>query len=85
MTSLRHDAVTRFTSGSRQRRFEHLIRHCGLQECKPCMLRGIGDGCQVRFPKHTVTYILEIYFYDIQTRVLAAILKIVYIVFFILF
>ena len=38
----------RFTSRCRQRRFEHLIQHCGLQKCKLHMVREGGDGCQVR-------------------------------------
>ena len=48
MTSLRHDAVMRFTSRSRQRRFEHSIRCCGLRGRKPRIPRDVGDGCQVR-------------------------------------
>ena len=48
MTSVRHDAVTRFTSRGQQRRFEGSIRCCGLWERKPRTRKALGNGYQVR-------------------------------------
>ena len=48
MTSIRHDDMTHFMSQGRQRRFEGLIRRCGLRGRKPHTERGLGNGYHVR-------------------------------------